>query len=221
VKTKLTYYSDWEAATMSASELLLKMFRYQAWANGELLEAMNILSAERHPAERRFAIRLMNHCLVVSRIFAAHLLGKGHRFAADNTPGTPELAELRAGLAAIDRWYLDYVWMVSPAMLTESIPFVFTDGSDGYMTREEMLTHVVTHCGYHRGEVGRVMAQASGKPDESVSAPWDTYALHLHATEPARRLRGRTPLPEAHSGQEQANAASRMCHAAALLLWDV
>jgi uncharacterized damage-inducible protein DinB len=206
---------------MSASELLLKMFRYQAWANGELMEAMSGLSAEHHPAERRFAIRLMNHCLVVSRIFAAHLLGKGHHFTADNTPGTPELAELRAGLAAIDRWYLDYLWMVSPAMLSESIPFVFTDGSDGYMTREEMLTHVVTHCGYHRGEVGRVMAQASGESDESISLPRDTYAAHLHRTEPSRRFRGRVPLPAVHIAQEPANATSRMFHAAALLLWDV
>lgn len=181
---------------MSAGELLLKMFRYQAWANGELLEAMNGLSAERHPAERHLAIRLMNHCLVVNRIFAAHLVGESHHFASDNTPETPEFAELRAGLADADHWYLDYVRTVTPAMLSESVPFTFTDGDSGYMTREEMLTHVVTHGGYHRGEVGRILVQVSNGSEQGIKLPWDTYAVHLHRTEPSRRLRGLAALPE-------------------------
>ncbi|MFM0094823.1 DinB family protein [Paraburkholderia nemoris] len=182
---------------MSAAELLLKMFRYQAWANVELLDAMNGLSAEHHPAELHLASRLMNHCLVVNRIFAAHLTGESHHFASDNTPDTPALTELRAGLTATDHWYLDYVGTVTPAMLSESVPFAFTDGDNGYMTREEMLTHVVTHGGYHRGEVGRILVQVSNGSEQGIKLPWDTYAVHLHTTEPSRRLRGREPLPEA------------------------
>ncbi|RVC60545.1 hypothetical protein EN766_38785, partial [Mesorhizobium sp. M2A.F.Ca.ET.046.02.1.1] len=45
-------------------------------------------------------------------------------------------------------------------------------------------THVVLHGGYHRGEVGRMLAGIA------VSPPWDTYAVHLHRVEPARRLQG-------------------------------
>jgi uncharacterized damage-inducible protein DinB len=65
------------------------------------------------------------------------------------------------------------------------------------MTREEMLTHVVTHGGYHRGEVGRILVQVSNGSEQGIKLPWDTYAVHLHATEPSRRLRGREPLSEA------------------------
>ena len=51
-----------------------------------------------------------------------------------------------------------------------------------------MLTHVVLHGGYHRGEIGRMLAGIA------LSPPWDTYAVHLHRAEPARRLqRGRQP----------------------------
>ncbi|SDH24318.1 DinB family protein [Paraburkholderia phenazinium] len=175
---------------MGVSELLLKMFRYQAWANGELLDAMDSVSAERHPAELHLAIRLMNHCLVVNRIFVAHLTGEPHHFQADNTPDTPDLAELRANLAATDQWYLDYLRTVTPAMLSESVAFAFTDGDNGYMTREEMLTHVVTHGGYHRGEAGRILVQISKSSEQGIKLPWDTYAVHLHRTEPTRRLRG-------------------------------
>lgn len=180
---------------MGARELLLKMYRYQAWANGEFMTALNGLSAERHPVERELAIRLMNHSLVVSKIFAAHLLGERHHFAADNTPDTPELTALHAGLTAADCWYLDYVSTISPAMLSEAIPFVFTDGDNGCMTREEMLIHVVTHGGYHRGEVGRILTQVSNGSEPGIQLPWDTYAVHLHRTEPSRRLHDQALLP--------------------------
>jgi uncharacterized damage-inducible protein DinB len=175
---------------MGVSELLLKMFRYQAWANGELLDAMDSLSPERHSTELYLAIRLMNHCLVVNKIFVAHLVSESHHFQSDNTPDTPDLTELRAGLASTDQWYLDYLGTVTPAMLSESVAFAFTDGDNGYMTREEMLTHVVTHGSYHRGEAGRILKQVSNGPEQGVKLPWDTYAVHLHRTEPARRLRG-------------------------------
>jgi uncharacterized damage-inducible protein DinB len=176
---------------MSAEELLFRMFRYQAWANEEMLEAVKGLDAEHHAKERHAALRLMNHCLVVNKIFAAHLVGDSHGFPADNTPDTPGLEALRSDMAAVDRWYLDYVKAATPAQLSQSIPFAFTDGDNGYMTREEMLTHVVTHGGYHRGEVGRVLKQVAESSGPGIKLPWDTYAVHLHRTEPERRLQGR------------------------------
>ena len=182
---------------MSANALLSRMLRYQAWANDEMLKAMSGLDAERHAQARHLALRLMNHCLVVNRIFAAHLSGERHGFVSDNTPDTPEAEGLRAAFATLDRWYLDYVATATPDMLSESIPFLFTDGDNGYMTREEMLTHVVTHGGYHRGEAGRLMVQAAALSAQDIELPWDTYAVHLHRTEPERRLQGK--LGDAHS----------------------
>lgn len=168
---------------MSALALLRTLFNYRAWANDELLERMEGFDPERHKDARHAAIRLVNHCHVVDQIFAAHLTGAKHGFSADNTADTPALTDLRAAVAALDRWYLEYLETLTPALLSESLPFVFTDGDKGYMTREEMLTHVVTHGGYHRGEAGRIMAQVS------INPPWDTFAVYLHRTEPSRRLK--------------------------------
>lgn len=167
---------------MSASPLLRTLFGYQAWANSELLNKMEGFDPERHKEEFHSALRLINHAHVVSQIFAAHLVGKPHGFSTDNTPQTPSLTDLRVAVAASDRWYLEYVEEVTPQLLSESVPFVFTDGDAGYMSREEMLTHVVTHAGYHRGEVGQIMKQLS------IELPWDTFAVCLHRTEPSRRL---------------------------------
>jgi uncharacterized damage-inducible protein DinB len=174
---------------MSALALLRSLLTYQAWANDELLEKLAGLDPHAHGTERHAAIRLLNHNLVVTRIFAAHLTGASHGYTADNTEDTPALDALRADLAAMDRWYLGYLEAVAPPLLSELVPFVFTDGDKATMSRQEMLLHVVTHGVYHRGEIGRMLSQIF------ITPPWDTFAVHLHQAEPLRRLQaGREPV---------------------------
>ncbi len=166
------------------SSLLQTLYRYHAWANTAFLDKLEGIDPEKHGKELQTCLRLMCHSLVVSRIFASHLQGVAHVFTSDNLEETPPLAELREAVTSADQWYLAYVGTVSPATLSEAIAFTFTDGDKGQMTREEMLTHVVLHAGYHRGEVGRLLWQLSIEP------PWDTFAVHLHQTEPSRRRQG-------------------------------
>ncbi|MBB6483549.1 DinB family protein [Rhizobium lusitanum] len=167
---------------MSEMSVLRTLFRYQAWANEDLLDAIDRLDPEQHGRERLACMRLMNHSLIVARIFAAHLAGREHGYQDDNSPEPPTLPDLLAALTASDQWYLRYIETISAPLLSEALPFTFTDGDRGCMTREEMLLHVVTHGGYHRGEIGRILAQLS------VTPPWDTLAVHLHRADPSRRL---------------------------------
>ena len=118
---------------------------------------------------------------MVDSIFAAHLAGVAHEFTATNTVETPALDALRDTVATRDRWYVDYVANLTPTQLEESIAFTFTDGAAGRMSREEMLAHIITHGSYHRGAVGRILAQASVPP------PRDIFTVYLHQSEPARR----------------------------------
>lgn len=168
---------------MSASALLRSLFGYQAWANDDLLRKLEGLDPDRHGQERHSAIRLVNHAHVVGRIFAAHLSGAQHDYSASNTPDTPTLPELRAAVTTSDQWYLDYLDRVPLEELGQRVAFRFTDGDNGSMSRQEMLMHVLTHGGYHRGEVGRILTQLSIMP------PWDTFAVYLHQGDPARRLK--------------------------------
>jgi uncharacterized damage-inducible protein DinB len=166
---------------MTAS--LQAMFAYQAWANAELFDCLERLDPAAHQAEVREMLRLVDHNFVVADIFAAHLAGTGHAHATDGSAELPPLPALRTAVAASDRWYLDYVERASSVDLSQAVAFTFTDGDAGRMTRAEMLTHVVLHGGYHRGEVGRILRQLA------VTPPWDTFAVYLHRAEPARRLR--------------------------------
>lgn len=176
---------------MDTCDLLFRMLRYQAWANEEILGAMMDLDAKQHVEERSLALHLMNHCLVVNKIFIAHLCGDRHGFASTNTDDIPDLGQLHDETVKVDRWYLRYAESVTSSMLYEPVPFEFADGGNGCMTREEILTHVVTHGGYHRGEMGRLIIQASARTGREIVLPWDTYAVYLHRTEPTRRLHER------------------------------
>lgn len=161
--------------------LLLSLFKYKAWANEQVFAEMAKVDAETQPLERQTAIRLLNHIHVVDRIFAAHLSGTAHDYTATNTPETPTLEALRQAVAETDRWYVAHVAGLAPLQLQERLAFQFTDGAAGCMSREEMLAHVATHGGYHRGAVGRIMVQAG------VAPPRDIFTAYLHQAEPERR----------------------------------
>ena len=167
---------------MSATTVLQSLFKYKAWAIDELFTEIENINADTHPAERHLAIRLLNHIYIVDRIFAAHLRGTTHNYTGANTTDTPPLSALRAAFAASDQWYVDYVAAATVEQLAEKRHFSFTDGQAGCMSREEMLAHVATHGGYHRGAIGRILAQLDMAP------PRDTLTVFLHRTEPERRV---------------------------------
>ncbi len=166
---------------MSQSTLLQSLFKYKAWANEQLFAELAKVDADTHAVERHTAIRLLNHIHVVDRIFAAHLSGVTHDYSATNTTETPTLEALRQAVVETDRWYVAHVATLTPLQLEERLSFRFTDGTGGGMSREEMLAHVATHGGYHRGAVGRIMAQVGVPP------PRDIFTVYLHQAEPGRR----------------------------------
>lgn len=159
---------------------LKSLFAYKAWANAELFAQLAGLPPE-HDDALHLCIRALNHIYVVDRIFRAHLSGEPRPFDATNTPETPSLAQLRQDVQATDAWYSDYVARLAPGALAEILPFTFTDGDTGRMTREEILLHVATHGVYHRGNVGQILKSIA------VAPPRDVFARFLHESEPVRR----------------------------------
>ncbi len=168
------------------ADAMTSLFGYKAWANRELFELLGKLAAE-HTEQLHACIRTLNHIYVVDRLFRAHLSGEPRPFDATNTTSTPTLAQLRSEVEVTDAWYERYVAGVGPATLAEVIDFQFTDGDSGRMSRGEMLLHVITHGGYHRGNVGQILKSIS------VAPPRDLYTKYLHQTEPARRLLPASP----------------------------
>lgn len=173
---------------MPSRTLLQRLFAYRRWADNELLACLEGLDAHTHGVTKDASLRLVHHNHLVDRVFAAHLAGEPHGLASVSATGGLPLHELRECNDANLDWYERYVDIVPPEALAETLPFVFTDADAGSMSREEMLLHVLTHSSYHRGEAGRLLAAAGIEP------PWDTFAVFLHRSEPARReLRAGAP----------------------------
>lgn len=159
---------------MHAQKLLTTLFAYKAWANQDLFRLLGEQPVDQNKDEMRLATRLMNHIYVVDRIFAANLQGLQHGYTGLNTPETPLLADLQAAILQLDEWFQAYVTTLSEEAISEVVEFTFVDGKAGRMSRGEMLTHLVTHGNYHRGAVGRILAQLN------VTLPRDTLTVFLH-----------------------------------------
>jgi uncharacterized damage-inducible protein DinB len=166
---------------MTAQSLLNSLFQYKASADNELLDALNSLSADARSLVFQSALRVLNHAHIVDRIFVANLQKLGHSHKASGSSEAPPLAQLSSDIRHTDHWYVEYMSRISAKELEEIVDFTFTDGGHGRMSREEMLAHVITHSGYHRGEVGRLLPQI-----ESV-AMRDVFAGYLHRFDSTRR----------------------------------
>ena len=161
---------------MSEQTLMTSLFRFKAWANEELFGALTALRGEAPSPEYQAAIRVLNHAHTVDRIFVANLQKLDHAYRTNWPADLPSLAQLSQDVRDTDRWYVDYISHISPNELEEVIDFTFTDATWGRMSREEMLAHVITHGGYHRGPTPSV-ASSCGR------------ALQHRADQPARQRR--------------------------------
>lgn len=170
---------------MSMHTLLTSLFKYKAWANDMLFGAMISLADDKPSPELHTAIRILNHAHIVDRIFVANLQSVPHTYGTNEPLEVPPLAALFSDVRETDQWYIDYVSANALEKLAEEISFEFTDGKAGRMSRAEMLAHVVTHGGYHRGEVGRLL------PQISHATSGDVFAGYLHRSDPSRRAPSR------------------------------
>ncbi len=165
---------------MSAS-YFHKLFLYKKWANEELLETAKMQFDTLPKDDAHFFIRILNHTLVVDRIFAAHLTGLIHEYSATNTVETPSLAALTDAIATSDAWFCEYTQSLSEVELERMVRFQFTDGDTGTMSVKEILSHLINHGSYHRGAAGRALAV------HSIAPPKDGLTGFLQRLEPDRR----------------------------------
>jgi uncharacterized damage-inducible protein DinB len=150
------------------AKLLTSLFRYKAWANQGLIDALETIPADADGRQRAVIVLTLDHTSLVDRIFRAHILGEAPPFESVVSARVPALDDLRRTMAETDAWYVDYVGAASPAELDEVVAFTYVaDGEPGRMTKGEMLGHVLTHANSHRGQIGELLSRlgVGGPPD--------------------------------------------------------
>lgn len=142
-----------------ASNDLQTLVTHFAWANRKLFSALRGVDSFDSQSGAPLIVRVLDHVLVVCRIFQAHLRGTSHAYTATQSAVLPALEELDRESEAIDRWYVDTAASLSPEELARPRDVRFTDGKVVSMTAADIFHHVVTHTAHHRGNVDAVMYQ--------------------------------------------------------------
>ena len=138
-----------------------RMTAYMAWADNVMLRnAERISDAElMEPRDALFnsIAGTFDHILVVAEIFSAHLGGRENPHRARRRRELLPFSEIAYRLREIDRRYVVKAKQWTDSEVKESTNFVYVDGGEGAMTREDILLHLVNHATYHRGFVSTLL----------------------------------------------------------------
>ena len=133
-----------------------RLFRYDRWANREVLMALQ--RAKEPPAQ---VLRWL-----------AHLAGAGHTWLARVNEKTPPLAiwpELTVEqcdhfMTLLGDGWLRYLEALAPTELSSSVAYSNSRGEEFSTTVADVLTQVLTHSSYHRGQIAAAMRACGETP---------------------------------------------------------
>lgn len=140
---------------------LRRLLRYDAWANQETLRSLKQSAPPR-------SLRWMAHIVGAEYLWMARLR---RRNAA--LPVWPELDVEACGerLNELSRLWPEYLDDARDSF-AEEVPYTNTKGEAWTSTVEEILTHVVIHSAYHRGQIASDVRASGGEP---------AYTDYIHA----------------------------------------
>lgn len=132
-----------------------RLFAYDEWANRETLRSLRASRA----SER--ARQLMAHVVATERLWHDRLLQR-----TQSLPVWPDLTleqsgELAEEMASAWRGYLAGL---TPAALREVTRYTNTKGEHLTNTVGDVLTHVIVHSAYHRGQIAAEVRASGGEP---------------------------------------------------------
>jgi uncharacterized damage-inducible protein DinB len=139
---------------MDLANYLRRQFAYNAWANGEVL---TVIRGNEDQTPR--VLTLMAHILAAEGLWLERLKGEDQ-----GLPVWPEfgLAQCGTRARALEGLWSEYLAAMSSAGLAEKISYKNSKGEAWSNTVQDVLTHVVMHSAYHRGQIASLM-RANGQ----------------------------------------------------------
>lgn len=139
---------------MNVADYLKRQFMYDGWANREVLKAIRAGGVE----DKR-SLQLMAHILGAERVWLERL-----KQVPQSVPVWPEsdLGQCEAEAAQLERKWMEYLKAV--ADLSRTMSYKNTKGELWTSTIADVLTHVVMHSAYHRGQIASHMREQGHTP---------------------------------------------------------
>lgn len=141
---------------VNTSDRFHQLFRYDEWANQEVLSSFR--SAGAPPAR---SLRLLAHVLGTEYVWFS-------RIKAEKSPLAvwPELnmAQCEQHVHELGCIWSNYLDQLGEAGFDKNIVYQNTRGETWSNSVEDILTHVVMHSAYHRGQIASDMRAAGHAP---------------------------------------------------------
>jgi uncharacterized damage-inducible protein DinB len=140
-----------------SAEYFTKLFAHMEWADRRALESLRAMSA---PPPK--TVELMAHILGAERTWLSRIDG-----VSSPIPVWPQLTldEIGRLLGENVDGYKRLLSGMSSARLQEPIAYRTSAGDQFTSTVEDILTQVVTHGSYHRGQIAAQVRAAGGNPN--------------------------------------------------------
>jgi uncharacterized damage-inducible protein DinB len=138
---------------VNLADSLRRQFVYDEWANREVLAAMRAGGADQR------SLQLMAHILSAERLWLERI-----RQQPQSSPVWPkaDLDQCEAQAAGLGRLWRDYLELITAGDLNQPVSYKNSKGEGWTSTIGDILTHVVMHSAYHRGQIASHM-RATGR----------------------------------------------------------
>jgi uncharacterized damage-inducible protein DinB len=143
-----------EGSFVNLADYLRREFAYDEWANKEVLNAIRAAGS----ANQR-SLQLMSHILAAELVWLERL-----KQQSQSVPVWPEpdLAQCEAQAAKLGGQWLEFLDLITAGDVSQSISYKNSKGEPWTSTIVDVLTHVVMHSAYHRGQIASHM-RANGQ----------------------------------------------------------
>jgi uncharacterized damage-inducible protein DinB len=141
---------------VTVADYLRKEFVYDAWANREALVAIRAAGEGNSRS-----LQLMTHILAAERVWLERLKQVPQSVAVW-PEGNLEQCETEAD--KLNREWHEYLELVTAGDISQTISYKNTKGESWTSAIIDVLTHVVMHSAYHRGQIASHMRSIGQTP---------------------------------------------------------
>jgi uncharacterized damage-inducible protein DinB len=141
---------------VNSKEYFARMFSYDHWANRECLSALRAAGAANPKV-----LRLVAHTVSAQKLWLERILRQ-----PQSTPVWPSstVEECAAAVDSMGAAWREYLDRLPTEGVDEKIEYCNSKDEAWSSRVEDVLTHVLLHSAYHRGQVAREMRVAGLEP---------------------------------------------------------
>ena len=135
---------------------LKTLFAYDNWANCETLDSLRPVAS---PPTR--AIEVMGHIVGCQWLWIGRL-----KYEPEPAVVWPQLdiEQCAKQLGEIAVAWHEYLSALTPTASHEQVAYTNSKGESWVSDVEDVLTHVIIHSGYHRGQIAMLLGRAGHEP---------------------------------------------------------